>query len=148
MKFAGVPSGRLEFTAVPNVIFSELLPLLDDAAALQVTLRLFYLVSQKKGAPRFVTYDELRADETLMRALAYQPQNLQSGLEKATAHGALLRVETDGAAWYFLTRPKAARRSKKSRAASGASRKMRAPPNRPRWKRQTSINCMNNISGR
>ncbi|MDL1898636.1 DnaD domain protein [Anaerolineae bacterium CFX7] len=105
MKFAGVPSGRLEFTAVPNVIFSELLPLLDDAAALQVTLRLFYLVSQKKGAPRFVTYDELRADETLMRALAYQPQNLQSGLEKATAHGALLRVETDGAAWYFFNAP-------------------------------------------
>ncbi len=105
MKFAGIPSGRLEFTPVPNVIFSELLPLLDDAAALHVTLHIFYLLAQKKGSPRFVTYDELRADGTLMRALAYQPRNLKSGLDKATAHGALLRAEADGAAWYFFNTP-------------------------------------------
>ena len=101
-KFPGVPSGRLSFTSVPNVIFSELLPLMDDAAELHVTLHIFYMLSQKKGSPRFVTMQELRADETLMRALDYKPQNLKRGLDKATAHGALLQVEADGAARYFF----------------------------------------------
>jgi len=105
MKFQGVPPGRLTFTSVPNVVFSELLPLMDDAAELQVTLRVFYLLSQKKGSPRYVTEHELRADETLMRALEFNPQNLKRGLEKAIAHGALLQVEADGAAWYFFNTP-------------------------------------------
>jgi DNA replication protein len=105
MKFVGVPSGRLTFTAVPNVVFSELLPLLDDAAEIQVTLHVFYLLSQKKGSPRYVTYDELRADATLMRALAFKAQNLKRGLEKATAHGALLQAQVDETAWYFFNTP-------------------------------------------
>ena len=101
-RFSGIPSGRLEFTSVPNVIFSELLPLMDDGAELHVTLHVFYLLSQKKGSPRYVTYDELRGDESLMRALEYKPQNLRRGLAKATEHGALLHVEADGAAIYFF----------------------------------------------
>ncbi|MBI4675526.1 MAG: DnaD domain protein [Chloroflexi bacterium] len=105
MKFQGIPSGRLTFTAVPNVVFSELLPLLDDAAALQVTLRVFYLLSQKKGSPRYVTYEELRADETLMHALDYKPQNLKRGLESSVAVGALFHVEVNDAAWYFFNTP-------------------------------------------
>lgn len=105
MKFAGIPSGKLSFTSVPNVFFSELLPLMDDAAELHVTLHIFYLLSQKKGSPRFVTYDELRADETLMRALDYKPQNLKRGLEAGVAVGALLQVEADEAVWYFFNTP-------------------------------------------
>jgi DNA replication protein len=105
MKFVGIPSGRLTFTAVPNVVFSELLPLLDDAAEIQVTLHVFYLLSQKKGSPRYVTYDELRADETLMRALEFKAQNLKRGLEKATAHGALLQAQVDETVWYFFNTP-------------------------------------------
>lgn len=105
MKFQGIPPGRLTFTPVPNVIFSELLPLMDDVAELHVTLHVFYLLSQKKGSPRFVTHAELRADETLMRALEYKPQNLKRGLEKATARGALLLAEADGAAIYFFNTP-------------------------------------------
>lgn len=101
-KFSGIPSGRLTFTPVPNVVFSELLPLLDDAAELHVVLHVFYLLSQKKGSPRYVTQNELRGDETLMRALDYKPKNLERGLEKAAAHQALLQAEVNGAAWYFF----------------------------------------------
>ena len=36
--FAGFPDGRLRFTPVPDVFFSELLPLIDDLAELKVTL--------------------------------------------------------------------------------------------------------------
>lgn len=105
MKFQGIPPGRLTFTPVPNVIFSELLPLMDDAAELQVTLHIFYLLSLKKGSSRYVTFEELRADATLMRALDYKPKNLERGLAKAAARGALLQVEADGATWYFFNTP-------------------------------------------
>lgn len=109
MKFAGIPPGRLAFTSVPNVVFSELLPMMDDAAQIHVTLHIFYVLSQKKGSPRFVTLDELRDDMTLMRALAFKSENLKRGLEKAVACGALLPVEADGAVWYFFNSPESRR---------------------------------------
>lgn len=105
MKFSGIPAGRLAFTSVPNVVFSELLPLMDDAAQMQVTLHIFFVLSQKKGSPRFVTLEELRGDTTLMRSLEYKSENLKRGLEKAVACGALLQAEADGAAWYFFNTP-------------------------------------------
>ena len=128
MKFQGVPTGQLLFTSVPNVIFSELLPLLDDAAALHVTLHIFYLLSQKKGSPRYVTFDELRADETLMRALEYKAQHLTRGLEKATAQGALLQAETDGAAWYFFNTPEGRKNSAQIERGEWSAMTRRAPP--------------------
>lgn len=105
MKFSGIPSGSLKFTSVPNIIFSELLPLMDDAAQLRVALHIFYLLSQKKGSPRFVTFDELRADTTLMQALEFKNENLKRGLKKAVACGALLQTESESAAWYFFNTP-------------------------------------------
>lgn len=109
MKFQGIPSGSLKFTSVPNIVFSELLPLMDDAAQIQVTLHIFYLLSQKKGSPRFVTLEELRGDATLMQTLEFKTENLKRGLEKAVACGALLQVEADGAAWYFFNSPESRR---------------------------------------
>lgn len=109
MKFSGIPSGSLKFTSVPNVIFSELLPLMDDAAQIQVTLHIFYLLTHKKGSPRYVTLDELRGDTTLMQALGFAPENLKRGLEKAVNCGALLQAEADGAAWYFFNTPESQR---------------------------------------
>ncbi len=109
MKFSGIPPGSLKFTPVPNIVFSELLPLMDDVAQIQVTLHIFYLLSQKKGSPRFVTLKELRADATLMQSLEFKSEQLKRGLEKAVACGALLQVEADGAAWYFFNSPESRR---------------------------------------
>lgn len=109
MKFTGVPNGRIAFTSVPNIIFSELLPLMDDVAQIQVTLHVFYLLSQKKGSPRYVTFEELRGDATLMQSLAFKPEQLKRGLEKGVACGALLQVQADGAAWYFFNSPESRR---------------------------------------
>src|SRR6266700_1050572 len=94
MKFDGIPAGQLKMTGVPNVVFSELLPMMDDVAQIQVTLHIFYLLSQKKGSPRYVTLEELRGDVTLMQALGFKDENLKRGLEKAVGCGALLQAET------------------------------------------------------
>jgi len=109
MKFDGIPAGQLKMTGVPNVVFSELLPMMDDVAQVKVTLHIFYLLSQKKGSPRYVTLEELRADTTLMQGLEFKKENLTRGLQKAVACHALLLAEADGAEWYFFNTPESVR---------------------------------------
>lgn len=96
-------------TGVPNVVFSELLPMMDDLAQVKVTLHVFYLLSQKKGSPRYVTLEELRGDTTLMQGLEFKKENLTRGLQKAVACGALMLAEADGKAWYFFNTPESVR---------------------------------------
>ncbi len=104
--FAGVPAGRVELTPLPNVLFSEVLPEIDDLAEAQVTLHVFYLLYHKKGSPRFVTASELAADATLCRALAQNGQPVQEaltrGLQKAIARGTLLHVVIAGEDGYLF----------------------------------------------
>lgn len=100
--FLGIPAGRVAVTPVPNVIFSELVPAFDDLAEAQVTLHIFYLLSHKKGNPRYVTLSELQSDTTLMRGLDFKVQNLKRGLEQATARGALIRLVSDQDEFYFF----------------------------------------------
>ena len=100
--FSGFPAGKLRFTSVPNLFFSELLPAIDDLAELKVTLHIFWLLSRKKGVPRYVSLKELSGDGVLLEGLKASGQepgeSLQEGLERAMARGTLLHVavEQDG----------------------------------------------------
>lgn len=98
--FAGIPSGRVDVTPLPSVLFVEVLPEIDDLAEAQVTLHTFFLLYHKKGSPRFVTLEELKADSTLRRALGRIGQPIEDilarGLNKAEARGTLLHVVGDG----------------------------------------------------
>lgn len=105
MKFSGIPAGKLQVTPVPNLLFSEMLPLMDDAAQIKVSLHIYYLLTKKKGSPRYVTYDELLADDTLMGSLEYKKQTLKRGLDKAVNVGILLQADAEGVAWYFFNTP-------------------------------------------
>ncbi len=67
--FAGFPNGRGGHTSLPDLFFSELLPLIDNLAELKVTLHIFWLLYHKKGAPRYVTLQELQRDGTLLHSL-------------------------------------------------------------------------------
>jgi DNA replication protein len=104
--FDGVPAGRVEVTPLPNVLFIEVLPEIDDLVEAQVTLHAFYLLYHKKGSPRFVTRDELKADATLRRALARNGKDIEGildrGLKEAEARGTLLHIECDGEDWYMF----------------------------------------------
>jgi len=100
--FSGFPAGKLKFTSVPNLFFSELLPAIDDLAELKVTLHILWLLSQKKGYPRYVSFTELSGDGVLLAGLKSLGQgageSLRGGLERAVARGTLLHVavEQDG----------------------------------------------------
>ena len=98
-RFAGFPSsGRA--TPVPNLFFARLLPDIERAEELLVTLYIFYIQGLQRRSPFFVTGSELAADGTLVRALANHcgegGEALGRGLALATERGSLLRVEVKG----------------------------------------------------
>jgi DnaD/phage-associated family protein len=100
--FGGFPA-KSKFTPIPNIFFSELLPQVNDLAELKVTLHIFWVLYQKRGYPRFVTYGELTADPVLMRGIEGQgsaPEVLRQALNQAVSRGTLLclKLERDGEA--------------------------------------------------
>jgi DNA replication protein len=102
-QFSGFPA-RMQFTSIPNVFFSRLLPQISDIAELKVTLHVFRLLYRKRGYPRFTTYRELLGDASLMSSLgkgAKSPEDvLRGALEMALKRGTVLHValERDGEA--------------------------------------------------
>jgi DnaD/phage-associated family protein len=98
--FSGFPL-KSKFTPIPNIFFSEVLPQIDDLAELKVTLHIFWVLYQKRGYPRFITYGELLGDPALMRGIEGQgsaPELLRQGLNRAVSRGTLLHLtlERDG----------------------------------------------------
>jgi DNA replication protein len=102
-QFQGFPA-RMEFTAVPNVFFSGLLPEIDDVAELKTTLHVMARLYRKKGYPRYVSRAELLGDAVLMSGLRHGEESaedaLRRGLELAAGRGTLLhlKLDRDGAA--------------------------------------------------
>ena len=103
--FSGFPSGRLAYTSVPDLFFSELLPLIDNLAELKVTLHVLWLLYHKKGSPRYVTLQELLGDGTLLRGLQglapSSEEAVRDGLQRAVARGTLLRLLSAGGDQHF-----------------------------------------------
>lgn len=108
--FSGFPAGKVRFTPLPNLFFSELLPAIDDLAELKVTLHIFWLLHQKKGYPRYVSRKELESDGVLLRGLkgmgGEPEERLSQALERAVARGTLLYVTACWGEkqddWYFM----------------------------------------------
>lgn len=108
--FAGFPAGKLATTPVPNLFFSELLPLVDNLAELKVVLHLFWLIGKKRGKLRYARLDELLNDRRLLQGLGTATVSgetvLGDALERAVARGALLHttVERGHAVeeWYMI----------------------------------------------
>ena len=108
-QFTGFPI-RMQFTPVPNLFFSRLLPQINDIAELKTTLHILETLYRKRGYPRFVTYKELLANRSLMSSLSQitKPADevLRNALEMATKRGTILHVMLDkdgkGEDIYFL----------------------------------------------
>jgi DnaD/phage-associated family protein len=98
-EFSGFPAGRLSFTPLPNLFFSELLPRINHLSELKVTLHLFWLLNRKKGYPIFVRDKELQDDSVLLESLqAIGPakETLREGLRRALEHDTFLQVRVAG----------------------------------------------------
>jgi len=108
-KFTGFPA-KMQFTPVPNLFFSRLLPQINDMAELKTTLHILATLYHKRGYPRFVTYKELLVNKSLMSSLSQitKPADevLRNALEMATKRGTILHITLDkdgkGEDIYFL----------------------------------------------
>lgn len=108
-EFEGFPA-KMQFTPLPNLFFSRLLPQISDIAELKTTLYIFWSVYGKRGYPRFTTYRELGGNTGLMSSLqgdGKPPEEvLREALAMALKRGTILHMvlETDGASEdiYFL----------------------------------------------
>jgi len=99
--FSGFPAGKVHSVILPESLFTDLLPLIDDLAELKVTLVCFRILSAKSGAIRWVTQSELTAGHDVLRGL--DEAGLAHGLDRALARGTLLRAydRASGEALYF-----------------------------------------------
>ena len=97
-QFKGFPA-RMQFTPMPNLFFSRLLPQINDMAELQITLHILEMLYHKRGYPRFVTYGELLANKSLMSSLRQitrpADEALRNALEAATKRGTVLHLVLD-----------------------------------------------------
>ena len=97
--FAGFSAGLTRQTPLPDSFFSELLPLIDDLAELQLTLFCCRALAQMDAPLRFLRAEELETDESLMAALEQAAPGqaprvtLQAALQRALRRCTLLAVE-------------------------------------------------------
>jgi DnaD/phage-associated family protein len=96
--FSGFASGS-KAVSVPEQFFTELLPLIDDALELKVTLACLRLFDQKSGLAKWTTPDELARDPSLADVKA----SLAEGVAKAVARGSIVgAADRAGGQWLFL----------------------------------------------
>ena len=96
--FKGFPA-RMEVTPLPNIFFTEVLPHIENLAEAKAVMQVFFLLSRRKGYPRFVSFEELDSDPVLAKGLRYlAPATgdlLKQALELAVQDGILLHVPVD-----------------------------------------------------
>jgi len=85
---------NMRYTPLPNVLFSQLVPHIQDVAELKVILYVFYLLYQKKGYPRYVTGAELLGDRALVSGVG-GVEALRRGLQQSVDNGVLLRCDLE-----------------------------------------------------
>lgn len=99
--FPGFPSGKLRLTQVPNLFFSDLLPIVDNLAELKVILYAFWALGQKEGQIRYLRFADFLNDVEFMKGLGptanLAADALGDGLERAVARGVFLHVNVGGA---------------------------------------------------
>lgn len=99
--FSGFPEGKLRLTQVPNLFFSDLLPIIDNLDEMKVTLYAFWALNQKEGQVRYLRLADFLNDREFMKGMGPTPtlgaEALMDGIERAVARGTFLHVNVESA---------------------------------------------------
>lgn len=94
--FSGFPEGKVPVVTLPEALFSQVIPLIDDLNELKVTLLVLWSLSalQTSGAP-WITLTELQGAPEIRNALNNTGEinwehTLHQALDRAVARGTLL----------------------------------------------------------
>jgi DNA replication protein len=97
MQFKGFPA-KMQFTPVPNIVFSALLPQITEVNELKVLLHLFEILYTKRGQLHFTSFNELSGQASLVNDLKDATgEKLKVALEALEHKGALLHLVMGGA---------------------------------------------------
>ncbi len=97
--FSGFPSGKVAIVGIPRLVFSRLVPLIDDLGELKLTMHVLWRLSEQRGGVRYVTFDDLASDKVLLSSLADTSSDrlalhrLRTALDRAVERGTLLRAD-------------------------------------------------------
>jgi len=109
--FSGFPSGKVRNVNIPEPVFTELIPLIDDLAELKLTLHVLWRLERQRGKVRYLRLADLLTDQMLLSSLGHTDTRLLSeALEHAVERGTLLRVAANQGGTseeiYFANTPK------------------------------------------
>ena len=97
--FKGFPSGKVSFTHIPEPFFSELLPQVDDLHELKILLYFIWRVGKMEGNFHCLKAGDMMQDKTFLAGMGGNEEeareNINSGIQKAAARGALLQAEIE-----------------------------------------------------
>jgi DnaD/phage-associated family protein len=92
--FSGFPAGKVRNASLPEPVFTDLIPLIDDLAELKVTLHALWRLGQQRGKVRYLRCADLAADQTLLSGLGDDPATaLNAALARAVERGTLLKAQ-------------------------------------------------------
>jgi len=93
--FSGFASGKVHIVGMPEPVFTELIPLIDDLDELKVTLHILWRLGRQRGTVRYIRRSDLASDRVLLSGLSDEDEDaLSVALERAVERGSLLRVTT------------------------------------------------------
>lgn len=111
-KFKGFKPGPGPQIKMPESFFTELVPLIDDLAELQLTLFCFWALYQKEGEFRYLRRSDFDESETLLQSLSLADPlaapltTLDAALKKSIKRGSLLiaeiKLDNNAEQLYFL----------------------------------------------
>ncbi|MFC2010555.1 DnaD domain-containing protein [Chloroflexota bacterium] len=97
-QFDGFPA-KMQYTPIPNLFFSSLLPQINDIAELKITLHIIRALYSKRGYPRYITHQELLNNRSLINSLREGERPLEEALgeaiDKAVKRGTILHLVLD-----------------------------------------------------
>jgi len=92
--FSGFPPGKIRSASIPEPVFTELIPIVDDLAELKLTLHVLWRLGQQQGGVCYLRRTDLASDRVLLSGLGDAPlEALNGALERAVERGTLLRAE-------------------------------------------------------
>jgi len=111
------------FTAMPDVLFRELLQLISGEAELKVVVYAVWRMEQVETPVHW-----LSAQEISSATLGLSTGEIEQGLKSATAHGILLAVGTGRDARYLLNSPRGRVAAEALRAGEPSPRELGSAP--------------------
>lgn len=132
--FSGFASGKVQIVGLPEPVFTDLIPIIDDLAELKVTLHVLWRLSQQRGRVRRISFQDLASDDVLLSGLGKTPvETLRRALRRAVERGSLILAgspdDAGERALYFANSPKG--RAAVESVARGGEPKPVEPADRP-----------------